>query len=367
MYNIKKYIVSLLGVMVLAASCKKDAEVYTLEDGSFPAGSLKASSANVVLTQATENNTAVTFNWSAASFGKEPVVSYTVQVAKASDTAGANAWSAAKNFSVGSTTFSYSFIGKELNDVLTTMGLPSGTANDVAVRIKADVPQADGSASSVKPAHSNVLLIKVTTYSLILYIPGEYQGWNPGTAPELRPVEGHPRKYEAYVYMPGTGVKYFKYTNARNWNNTNYGDGGGNTFSTDGNAGGLNVPTGGYYQVTADFNTNRWSATATTWSIIGDATPGGWNSDTPLTYDPATQTWKATVNMVSNGSFKFRANNAWLLNFGVDGSGKLAYADHPFLGYTAGINNITVPVSGTYVITLDLHLSQQYTYSAVKQ
>jgi starch-binding outer membrane protein SusE/F len=46
----------------------------------------------------------------------------------------------------------------------------------------------------------------------------------------------------------------------------------------------------------------------------------------------------------------------------VDAAGKLVYADNPFYGYTAGLNNLTVPADGNYTITLDLHDASNYSY-----
>lgn len=349
------------------ASCKKEGDTFYINDGVFPQPALTTSSDNIVLTAAAENNIAVTFNWVAANFGESPVVRYTLQLDLPSDTAGVNGWANAKNFVVGNNILTYNFIVKDLNDLLNTMGLAAGTPNDIVVRVKADVPQYNGTQSSITPIYTNALAVDITSYSLSLYIPGEYQGWNPSTAPALNPVEGRPGLYEGYVYMPGSGPKYFKYTSARDWDHINYGDGGNGTFSTDGLAAGLSVPDGGYYELTADMNNNTWTATKTTWSIIGDATPGGWNNDTQMTYDEANQVWTVTANMIAAGSFKFRANNAWIIDFGMDPSnGKLVYADNPFLGYTPGLWNFSVPTDGNYTITLDLHESQNYTYTIVK-
>ncbi len=366
MFTIKNLLLCLV-VFVTIASCKKEGETYVIQEGNFTSGGLTASSNNLVLTQAIENNNAVTFSWPAANFGKNTAVAYTLQLTLPPDTSGANAWSNAKSFAVGNNVLNYGLIVKELNSQLTTMGVPTGTPTEVVARVKAEVPQYNGSASSIPAVYSTNLVIRVTTYGLSFYIPGDYQGWNPATAPELNQFEGRPGIYEAYVYMPGTGAKYFKYTNARDWNHTNYGDGGNGTFSTDGAAAGLSVPNGGYYQVSANLNTNRWTATKTTWGIIGDATPGGWNTDTQMAYDPATEVWTVTTNLTKNGSFKFRANNAWALNFGINNTGKLVYADNPLIPYTPGINNLSVAEDGLYKITLDLHQSQNYTYSIVKQ
>lgn len=354
----------LLLMMGLAWSCKKEGVVYEVGEGAF-SGSLSASPSTVVLEKAKENETAVTFNWQAASFGENTVVAYTLQLAKPADTTGG--WASAKTFPVGSKVTSYAFITKDLNNLLTTMGLPAGSASELVVRVKAEVPQYNGTTSRVTPVYSNVINVTVTPYSENLYIPGAYQGWDPSTAQALNPVEGRPGLFEAYAYMPGSGPQYFKYTSARDWNHINYGDGGNGSFSTDGQAAGLSVPDGGYYELTADMNTNKWTAVKTDWGIIGDATPGGWNNDTEMTYDPVSQVWTVTADMKANGSFKFRANKAWTIDFGMDGETKeLKYADNPFFGYTDGLWNLSVPEDGNYTITLDLHISQHYTYSIVK-
>ena len=366
---IKSYRYTLLAlcVLLLAAACKKDGEQLTLQPGSFSGGALSASSSTVVLTKAAENDTALNFSWGAAGFGGATVTAYTLQLDVPSDTSGANAWGQAKTFNAGTRPNGYSFVGKDLNNLLSAMGLQGGTTSQVAARIKAEVPQYNGAASTVTPVYSNTLILTITTFSSNLYVPGDYQGWDPGKAPTFPPIEGKAGMFEGYVNMPGSGGPYyFKFTNSPDWDHTNYGDGGNGTFSTDGNAGGLSVPTGGYYYLTADLNTNKWTATKVTWGIIGDATPGGWNDDTPLTYDAATQVWTVTAVMKKNGSFKFRANNAWAIDFGTDANGKLVYADNPFLGYTPGLNNLSVPEDGTYTIKLDLHLSGQYTYSLTK-
>ena len=361
------YILLIALPLLFFISCKKEGETFVVTDGFFKANTFTANIQNVILLPANENSTTVGFLWPEANFGNKPVVKYTLQLDVPSDTSGTNGWANAKNIAAGNNVSGYEFIVKDLNSLLNIMGLPAGVPNTIVARVKAEVPQYNGTASSIPPIYSNRASLKITSYSLSLYIPGEYQGWNPGAAPLLNPVENRPGMYEGYVYMPGAGPKYFKYTSAPDWNHINYGDGGNGTFSTDGLAAGLSVPDGGYYEVTADMNTNRWTATKTTWSIIGDATPGGWNNDTQMTYDAVSQVWKVTADMVSNGSFKFRANNAWAIDFGLDpATGKIVYADNPFLGYTAGLWNLSVPVSGNYTLTLDLHDSQHYTYSMVK-
>ncbi len=362
MYKILNRAVYIIIVLMMFASCKKEGVQLNLQDGVFQPSSLIASANAITLASATENDTVLRFNWQNANFGASPVVTYTLQLTVPSDTSSANKWKNARNFIPSNKMLRYGFVSKDLNNLLNGMGLPPATPNDIVFRVKADVNQYNGSSSTISSQYTNVLVVKINSYSLNLYVPGEYQGWNPGAAPIIAPVNGKPGLYEGYVNITGTGIQYFKFTNAPDWNHTNYGDGGNGTFSIDGNAAGLSVPGPGYYELTANLNTNKWTATKTTWSIIGDATPGGWNNDTQMSYDAVAQVWKVTANMLKNGSFKFRANNAWSIDFGIDGAGKLQYADNPFFDYNPNLNNLSVPADGNYTITLDLHVSGDYTY-----
>lgn len=359
-------IICLSLVVFLFASCKKEASQFVLQNGSFASSALKASENNIVLSMDKDADTVVAFSWQAVNFGPGAIAFYTLEMDAVTDTSGSAAWAKAIDFNAGNSS-SYSFDGKDLNNMLNTqLNLVPGSADSVAVRVKADVNQYNGSASIIPSVYSNTYILIVTPYGLNLYVPGAYQRWDPASAPIIAPVPGKAGLYEGYVNIAGTGIQYFKYTNAPDWNHINYGDGGNGTFSTDGNAAGLSVPDGGYYELTANLNNNTWTATETNWGIIGDATPGGWNQDTHMAYDPNAQVWTVTADMKTAGSFKFRANDAWVIDFGLDADGNLHYADNPFFGYTDGLNNLTVPSDGNYTITLDLHVAGKYTYTLHK-
>ena len=217
---------------------------------------------------------------------------------------------------------------------------------------------------SPAPAKSSATPVADKGSGAVLYVPGAYQDWKPATAPQIGAVAGSTRRFEGYVNFTGTGEQPFKFTDAPDWTHTNYGNGGGGKLDADGQAGGLTVPSGGYYELTADLDKMTWTATKVAWSVIGNATPGGWEKDTPMTYDANKQVWTVTLPLKADGSFKFRANNAWKIDFGLDGSGKMQYVDNPFFDYNA-IKDFTVPDDGTYTVTLDLHVPGKYTYSVV--
>ena len=224
---------------------------------------------------------------------------------------------------------------------------------------------ANNSTKAVTVAVSPYKIILPPSYNYpVLYIPGDYQGWSPGTAPTVAGEK--PNIYEGYINEPAGGSYHFKFTSAADWNHINYGDAGAGKLSTDGKAGDLVLPGPGYYELVANPSTLTWSYTLMTWGIIGDATPGGWGSDTQMTYDAAKQVWTVTCNMLSTGSFKFRANNAWSIDFGIDANNRIQYADNPAYPYNGSLNNLTVPTSGNYTITLDLHDANNYTYKLHK-
>jgi hypothetical protein len=190
----------------------------------------------------------------------------------------------------------------------------------------------------------SVTLVKAYTS---LYVPGDYQGWNPSSAPSLASVNAD-GNYEGYVYIPNGGTYEFKFTSEPSWNGTNYGDGGGGTLSTSG--GNMTVPTGGYYKMNANTVSNTWSATITTWGLIG--TFNGWSGDVDMVYDASSNVWKGTINVPANGEFKFRANHSWDLNYGDDGTDG-----------TLNEGGANIPITaGMHTITLDVHNAGYYYY-----
>ena len=186
-----------------------------------------------------------------------------------------------------------------------------------------------------------------------LYVPGGHQGWSPATA-SIVYSPNLDWKFDGYVYMEAGNE--FKFTSTRDWNGTNYGDGGNGTLSTDGGAGNLSVPETGFYRLTVDLSGNpyTYTATATNWGLIGDATAGGWDNSTPMTLNSATGEWTVTATLTA-GTFKFRANDGWDINLGGD-----------INNLTYGGDNITVD-AGTYLITLKLGDATAYTATIVKQ
>ena len=336
-------------------ACEKDEDRLTLAS-TVTAPTLTSSASSVSLTSATASNEALRLNWTPADYGFSAPVQYTVQLDKQGGT-----FASPVTISAGSST-SLSISGADLNQNLLKLGLPAGSAGQVAVRVMAALNRPGNDVSNM--TYSAPTTITATPYLVVInypsiYVPGAYQGWAPEKAPALASVANN-QQYEGYVYF--NTASEFKFTSVQNWNGTNYGAGAAGALSTDGGAGNLSVTAPGYYRLRADANSLTYSTTRTDWTLIGSATPNGWTADTPLTFDAATNTWRTTVALTqatgTEEGVKFRANGAWDLNFGdTKADGLLDY----------GGENIKISTAGTYTVVLDLSKPGNYTYTLTKQ
>ncbi len=305
---------------------------------NVPVALTMSPSSALTLTIANAANTALTFNYSPTQYGNYPVT-YALQIDKAT---GDFSTPQIYNFNSGlSGTISVS----DLNTAALNLGFAPNAAANLKYRIVATI-----ATNPTNKVYSNLLTNTVTTYEpfLYLWVPGDYQSWTPATAPQLGAALPNLNDFEGYVNVGNGGSYEFKINNAPDWNHTSYG-GTATKLSTSGNN--LMWPTGGgTYRVQANTSTLAWSATKVTWSIIGSATPGGWGSDTPLTYDAANKVWKIVgVRLTGGDELKFRANNDWGTNFGGD-LNNLSY----------GGSNIKIPTTGAYTIILNLNSPRKY-------
>jgi hypothetical protein len=204
-----------------------------------------------------------------------------------------------------------------------------------------------------------------------LYVPGSYQDewdaslgwgeWDAGNENTKIYSVGDDGVYEGYLYF-NEDTSWFKFTKVPDWEEDNtIGDPDASGFSGTlqvGSWGGNNIGTDvgpGYVKVEADLNNLVSTFTLTDWGLIGSATAGGWDSDQDMTYDPVSDTWSITTDLVA-GEVKFRANDDWAINYGDPlGNGKLEQDGA----------NIAIAAAGNYTITMDLS-GAIYTYTVVQ-
>ncbi len=137
-----------------------------------------------------------------------------------------------------------------------------------------------------------------------------------------------------------TGNAEIKFRANHDWG-YNYGSNAADGTLQDG---GSNIPIDveSDYAIELDFSTpNEYTYVVNRWGLIGDATPGGWSDDTNMTWDATNGVFTVTLDLTA-GTFKFRANDGWDVNYGGD-----------INGLTAGGDNIAVAEAGNYTITFD--------------
>lgn len=189
----------------------------------------------------------------------------------------------------------------------------------------------------------------------VLYMPGSHQGWDPTNVNTVVASVNSDGHYEGFYFFPAASE--FKFTDGPAWD-VNYGDNDADGL-LDADGANIMVAEEGVYKVEVNMTTEPRSYTLTkiNWGVIGSATPGQWDTDTDMEY-VADQVAPGALTVVMNltaGEFKFRANDAWDMDFGDnEADGILEY----------GGANIVVETAGKYLITLNLG-APDYTYSAV--
>jgi hypothetical protein len=346
---------SLAFLLITGVACENDDQTIATAKGG-PELIAPASGTEYTLNPLNAATTeATTLVWNHADYDVQTEVNYEVQFALAGT-------EFATVVSGGTTTSRFmTFTVEALNAAALEAGLIPYTAGDLDVRVRGTL-----GANAEMEGFSNIITLSVTPYTTDLpqlAIPGNHQGWNPPSAPRIASSGFGETDYEGFLWLDGE----FKFVapdaaGIYDWNH-------GPDYGDDGSFSGVLVETGesnatapaGYYRVKADTDALTYAVEPMTWAVIGDGTPGGWGSDTPMTYNSTTKKWSAVIVLTSQPApdhgLKFRANGAWDVNFGDTGAdGSLEYSGTN-IGTTAG----------TYLVELDLSHPRAYTYSITAQ
>lgn len=185
-----------------------------------------------------------------------------------------------------------------------------------------------------------------------LHVVGDYNEWtNDASAPYIISTESSEGLAVGYIYLTAGGFKLIMEPGS--WaDETTFGDDGTGNLTNVGD----NIPVAddGYYYITANLSDMSYTLLKMNWGIIGDATPGGWDAQTALTYDSELKVLKGAYALTA-GAFKFRANDNWSNNYGSNDADGNLQVDGA---------NIPVAVAGDYAVTLDLSTPNVFKYEA---
>lgn len=212
------------------------------------------------------------------------------------------------------------------------------------------------------------IVVPPVAKSTYLYVPGNYQTWKPETADSITSVKDSAGKFFGFIkYDSTSGKNEFKITRKRAWAGGDFGLDGPSVASTNGdpanpvvtgllktaNSSNIELPTWGVYQLEVDTVAKKIVATKADWGLIGDATAGGWNTSSPMTYNVATKKFEIkNVPLVGGKNIKFRPNNNWAwTDWGTPNADK-SYVNGTDLKSKG--TDMAITESGNYDITLDL-------------
>lgn len=156
--------------------------------------------------------------------------------------------------------------------------------------------------------------------SAFMTLPGSYQGWSP-EADNCYKVYSDSRDFKytgAYYFEAATEFKFY---DAGSWigivGDVQWNDAATAGTFVIGDGDNIVITESAFYKISADTRKMIASLSKTGWEIIGDATPGGWDSGQLMDYDPETNTWNITIEL-ADGDIKFRWDASWTVNLGGD-------------------------------------------------
>ncbi len=351
----KKIVIILITMLSFALfhSCEEDqvGPTLNLSETTAPSITSPSNDASLVMVQDDED-LLFTIEWTSAKYNAEdlPNISYSVVLVNPTD----NKTITLAVTDTLTTSVTYKFLNTQL-----TRGF--GLAYEVSASVQLKVVASISNSSTADDVSSGVISTNITPYEDIivypkLWVPGSYQNWSPADAPTIASLlfDGN---FEGYVYF-STENTQFKFTSDPDWNHTNYGNGGAGVLDTDPGASNLTVADAGYYKFNVNTNNLTWTYALTSWGIIGTSVPPyDWSADVDMTYNVDDDVWEVTTDLEA-GVFKFRANDAWDINYGLD--------DPLINSLKKDGSDIAVDEAGNYTITLILNNSPIYTYTIVK-
>lgn len=282
------------------------------------------SAPSTLVLEEAEAETMISFTVSPADFGIEVDVVYTLQM----DRPGAD-FSSPVDLGESETT-TIEVQADDLNRRAIAKGIEAGATGPMEFRVRATTTRSlsplFGATSTV-----NISTFKTATVVRNLFLVGDATapGWNNNNNnPALFRDPANP---DLYVYSGFFAQGAFKVLERLGQWQPQYGTNDGSTIAVNQGNGSdpevFAVPTAGFYTFTMNLSTNTFSfvpftgatdRTFNTVGIIGSATAGGWDASTAMTGTTFDRhLWRITATL-SNGDLKFRADNAWTVNWGAN-------------------------------------------------
>lgn len=360
--KITKYFLSMAAAVGMIAGCQKPEMIQIAAPEDVKAPVLEALAGPIEITPTNMALEKVTFSWSAADYGVPTQINYSLEAARAAApetvvtiTSGLTATTAEVTYDV-------------LNQILfNDLKLADGVAEDVTFKIGAKLGE-------YEKIYSNVITVscKVTAAEKVypkLTVAGSYayNNWSPGKGQFVFDFEGTDTKYSGVIdFGEDVSALQFKFVGTA-WGNNEFSVPAGEAQTPEAAelplvaGGGDNISaytTHRYYSLTLDKSAPKVikNFSFNSIGVIGDATATGWDADTDMQFNPEKQRFYVDMTL-ADGTIKFRANDAWDLNWG--GAAGVLVVNGDNIAVTAGnyrvYVNLNDPANPTYELVAGMY------------
>ena len=356
--KITKYFLSMAAAIGMIAGCQKPemVQISAPEDVVAP---VLSPVADINITAANLGLESVTFEWSAADFGAQTQVNYAIEVAAAGQsdkvvvTSGVTETSAVVSY-------------ESLNAVLLyDLGLASGIAENVDFYVSAKVGEYAKVYSAPVTASATVTQAEKEYPKLTVAGSYAYNNWTPGKGQFVYDFEGTDVKYSGVIdFGEDVSALNFKFVGEA-WGNNEFSVPSGEAQAAEAAelplvaGGGDNISaytTHRFYSLTLDKSAPKVikNFSFNSLGVIGDATSTGWDADTDMQFNTEKQRFYVDVTL-ADGTIKFRANDAWDVNWG--GADGVLVANGDNIPVSAGDYRIYVNLNDPANPTYELNAS----------
>ena len=360
--KITKYFLSMAAALGMIAGCQKPEMIQIAAPEDVKAPVLEAVQGPIEITPTNMALEKVTFNWSAADYGVATQVNYSLEAA----TAAAPDTKVTITSGITGTTAELTY--DQLNQILfNDLKLADGVAQDVIFMVGAKV----GEYAKI---YSNEITVscKVTAAEKVypkLTVAGSYayNNWTPGKGQFVFDFEGTDIQYSGVIdFGEDVSALNFKFVGEA-WGNNEYSVPSGEAQAPEAAelplvaGGGDNIAaytTHRYYSLTLDKSAPKVikNFSFNSLGVIGDATPTAWDSDTDMAFNPVKQRFYVDITL-ADGTIKFRANDAWDVNWGgadgvlVSGGDNIPVSAGNYRIYV----NLNDPANPTYELNASMY------------
>jgi hypothetical protein len=366
-----------VALLFIAFSCENedDGPEFTVIPPSEEVAFTNSFLDDYLLSAQTSANIAERLLWNTPSFGAQTSVSFTVEGSST------NLFAATDPgyFSSGTLTENNYAVSVAnllaIADALDLDGDPTSGKDSYGMaylRVTASVGDAtDSNGSNVVSETQEIKITMVETEgeepAPLLAVPGAYQEWDITDAPLLAASAAGQTDFEGFIHMTSGEFKFVE-----DWDGDGvYGwpsgdnmiydwgqeDGAAIGTLTNENETNCSVDQDGLYFLEVDTGKGTFSTTLMSLGLIGDATPGGWGTDTDFVYDAENNVLTLDINLINGKEYKVRANDDWIIGFpgqfGPDSDGD------GFLDTNDGNFTHEEP-TGNYRVTLDIFTARKY-------